>query len=278
MRTIVSALLGLLALVAAAGGLACAWVDQNLVEESGFLAITAPLGQDTDFQAALSASVVEDFSANSGLPGPINALVAPVVGDATAAVTASAAYADAWTEVLRRSHAVTLAHAADPSAPASPLLTLDLAPVADLVAGRVGGRLGFDIPAPEDTTIAIGSIERDGLVGAGMDAVQSWPRYLAGAGVLGLMALVIARRRGTTLALLGFGMVVIGVVGGLAVAWIPAAAARVPGTGAVADVFLGGVADRVGIDVAVDSVPVAVAGLIAVVLGVVGELAVGRRA
>ncbi|WP_247826715.1 hypothetical protein [Arthrobacter antioxidans] len=276
MRTVISALLALLALVVLAGGLACAWVDRNLVEESGFVALAAPLGQDTDFQAALTASVAEDFSAQSGLPDPIDALVEPLIRDATAAVTASSGYRGAWAEVLRRSHAVTLAHAADPSGPAPALLVLDLAPVADLVADSVGGSLGLEVPVPEDTTLAIGSIERNGVFGGVVDAVQSWPLYLAGAGALALLALIIARRRGTTLALLGLGVVAIGVLGALAVSWVPAAAARLPGTGAAADVFLGGLAHRVGTAVAVDSVPVIVAGLVAVALGMVGQFAVGR--
>ncbi|MHA7281557.1 hypothetical protein [Arthrobacter sp. TMS2-4] len=277
MRTVVSALLALLALVVAAGGLACAWVDRNLLEEPGFLALAAPLGQDTDFQAALTASVAEDFAANSALPGPVSGLVEPLIRDAAAAVTASSGYQGAWTEVLRRSHSVTLAHAADPSEPAPALLTLDLAPVVDLVAEEVGGRLGLEIPLPEDTTIAVGSVERSGVFGAVVDAVQSWPLYLTGAGVLGLLALTFSRRRGTTLALLGLGVAVIGVLGALAVGWIPAAAAQVPGNSADADVFLGGLGDRIGAAVAADSVPVIIGGLVAVVLGVVGQHAGGRR-
>ncbi|WP_104166114.1 hypothetical protein [Arthrobacter sp. SX1312] len=277
MRTVASALLALLALIVTAGGLACAWVDRNVVEEPGFVALAAPLGQDADFQAALTASVAEDFSAHSGLPDPLAALAEPLIRDATAAVTASSGYAGAWTEVLRRSHAVTLAHAADPSDPAPALLTLDLAPVAELVAETVGGSLGLDVPVPADTSIAIGSVERNGLFGAVVDAVQLWPLYLAGAGVLALLALMTARRRGTTLTLLGLGVVVIGVLGALAVGWVPAAAAQLPGTNAVADVFLGGLADRIGAAVAADSVPVVVVGLMVVALGVVGQFAVGRR-
>lgn len=277
MRTVASALLALLALIATAGGLACAWVDGNLVEESGFIALAAPLGQDAQFQEALTASVAEDFTTRSGLPDQFDTLVEPLVRDATAAVTASTGYPAAWAEVLRRSHAFTMAHAADPTEPGPALLTLDLAPVAGLVADSVGGSLGIDVPVPEDTTIAIGSIERSGALGVVVDTVQSWPLYLAGAGVLAVLALVVARRRGTTLALLGLGVVVIGIIGTLAVGWVPTAAGRVPGTGAVADVFLGGLADRVGAGIAADSVPVVVAGLAAIALGVVAQLASGRR-
>ncbi|MHA7241178.1 hypothetical protein [Arthrobacter sp. TMS1-12-1] len=277
MRTVVSALLTLLALVVMAGGLACAWVDENLVTESGFVALAAPLGQDAGFQAALSTSVAEDLSARSGLPDQLAAVVEPLVRDATAAVTTSAGYPGAWAEVLRRSHALTLAAASDPTEPAPALLTLDLAPVTDLVGDTVGGSLGIDVPMPDDTTIPVGSIGRSGTLSTAVDAVQSWPVYLAGAGVLALLALLIARRRGTTLALLGLGVAVIGIIGALAASWLPAAAARVPGTGAVADVFLGGLADRAGADIAAAGATVVLAGLVALALGAVWQATAGRR-
>ncbi|MHA7285250.1 hypothetical protein ACX80I_03155 [Arthrobacter sp. MDT3-44] len=276
MRTFVSALLGLLALVVASGGLVSAWLDENLVEESGFIALAAPLGNDADFQAALAESLAQEVTASTALPEQLGSLVEPLVRDAAGAVTRSSAYPAAWAETLRLSHAVTLAQAPDPSEAAPAVLTLDLGPVVGLVADSVGTGLGVDIPIPEDTTVEVGSLARGGLLHGIADVVQDWRLYLAGAAVLALLALVIARRRGTTLALLGLGVAGIGVLGILAGDWVPDAATRTPGTGAVADVFIRGLAQRAGADIADSSVPVVVGGLVAVLVGVVGQLAVGR--
>lgn len=277
MRTLVSAVLAFLALAVAAGGLASAWIDENLVEESGFVALAAPLGSDPDFQAALAESLAREVTTTSGLPEQLQSFVGPVVLDAAGAVTGAAGYPAAWTETLRLSHAFTFAEAPGPGETAPAVLTLDLRPVAELLAEDVGGRLGLDVPVPDDTTIDVGSLERGGMLSAVADAVQGWRLYLAGAAVLGLLAVAVARRRGTTLALLGLGLVGIGALGLLAGYWVPAVAARVPGTTAIADVFIGGLAGRAGADIAGSSMPVIVAGTIALVLGIVGRLLLGRR-
>ena len=277
MRTVVSAFLALLALVITAAGLASAWLDENLVEESGFVALAAPLSDDADFQAALADSLVKEVAANTGLPEQFDSFVEPLIRDAAGTVTGSSGYSAAWAETLRLSHAFTFAQAPDPSEPAPAILTLDLAPVVGLLADSLNGSLGVEVPIPADTTIDIGALERGGLLSSVAEVVQSWPLFLAGAAVLALLALVIARRRGTTLALLGLGLVGIGMLGYLAADWVPATAARAPGTSAVADVFIRGLAQRAGVDIAASSAPVIIGGLIAVVIGVVGQLALRRR-
>ncbi len=277
MRSLVSALLGLLALAAAAGGLASAWLDENLVEESGFVALAAPLGKDAQFQAALADSLAQEITANTGLPDRLDSIVEPLIRDAAGKVTGSSLYPAALTETLRLSHAVTFAQAPDPSAPAPAALTLDLGPIVGLVADSVSSALGLEVPVPEDTTIEVASIERGGILSGMADAVREWRLYLAAAGVLAVLAIVLARRRGTALALLGLGVALIGVAGFLAADWVPAVAAGVPGSGAVADVFIRGLASRAGASIAEASSPVIIGGLIAVVIGIVGQAAVGRR-
>lgn len=277
MRTFLSALLAVLALVVAAGGLVSAWVNGNVVDEAGFVALAAPLGDDAEFQAALTDSLAQEVTAGAGLPEQLDAFVEPLIRDAAGAVTGSSGYPAAWTETLRLSHAVTLAQAPDPSQQAPAILTLDVGPVVGLVAENVGGTLNVDLQVPDDTTIEIGSFERGGLLSGVADAVQEWRLYLAGAAVLALLALVIARRRGITLALLGLGMAAIGAVGLLAGRWMPEAAAGAPATSAIAEVFVRGLAERAGADVADSSMPLIAGGLIAVVIGVVAQLAFGRR-
>lgn len=277
MRTIISALLALLALAMTAAGLASAWVDENFVQESGFVALAAPLADDAGFQAELSDALVEEVTGSVGLPEQLDGVVEPLIRDAAGAVTRSAAYPATWTETLELSHALTFARAPDPSEPAPAILVLDLGPVVHLVTDSVGGGLGLEIPAPSDTTVGIGSIERGGLLSGIADVVQPWRLYLVAAAVLALLAVVIARRRGTTLALLGLGVAGIGLLGLLARHWVPSLAGQTPGTNAIADVFLTGLATRAGADIASASLPVIVGGLVALVLGLVLQVAFGRR-
>ena len=277
MRTLFSALAALLALLVAAGGLASAWLDENLVEESGFVALAAPLVDDQAFQSTLTDSLAEEITASAGLPDELDALVEPLIRNAAGAVSGSSGYPAAWAETLRLSHAFTFAQAPDPSEAAPAVLSLDLAPVIGLLTENVGGSLGFEVPLPEDTTIDIGTVERGGLLSGFSDVAKSWPLYLAGAGALALVALLVARRRGTTLAFLGLGVAVIGGIGALATAWLPGMAAGIPGTGALADVFVQGVAGRAAADLAASSMPVVVGGLLALVIGVFLQIALGRR-
>lgn len=277
MRTLLSAVAALVALLLAAGGLAAAWVDENLVEQSGFVALAAPLADDQAFQSTLADALAGEVTANIGLPEQLSSVVEPLVRDAAGTVSGSSGYEAAWAETLRLSHAFTFAQAPDPSETAPAVLSLDLAPVIDLLTGDLEGTLGIDVPLPEDTIIDIGSVQRGGLLSGLSDAVQPWQLYLAAAGVVALLALVIARRRGTTLALLGLGLAGIGVVGALAGSWLPGVVAGAPGTGALADVFLGGLTGRAAVSIAASSTPVIVGGLLAVVLGVVLQLTFGRR-
>lgn len=277
MRTLFSALAALLALVLAAGGLAAAWVDGNLVEESGFVAIASPLGDDQDFQAALADSLAGEVASSAGLPDRLKSLIEPLIRDAAGAVSSSSEYPAAWAETLRLSHAFTFAQAPDPSEASPAVLTLDLAPVIGLLTENVGGSLGFEVPLPEDTTIDIGTVQRGGLLSGFSDVVQAWPLFLAGAGVLALLALAIARRRGITLAFLGLGVAVIGAVGVMAGTWLPELVTGLPGTGALADVFMQGLAGRAATDIAGSSTPLVVGGLLALIIGLVLQTAFGRR-
>lgn len=278
MRTPVSALLALLALVVAAGGLASAWVDENLVDESGFVALAAPLGDDAAFQSTLVDSLTQEATAGAGLPEQVTAFLEPVIRDAAGAVTSSEGYPGAWNRTLRLSHDITFAQAPDPEEPAPAIISLDLGPVTELLTENVEAAFPVEVPVPENTRIEVGSIERGGLFSGVADAVQHWGTYLAAAGVLAVLALLVARRRGTTLALLGIGVVLIGALGYLVAGQLPGIAVEATGANAVAQVFVQGLAQRAGADLATSSGPVIVAGAIAVVVGVVVQfLAGGRR-
>lgn len=281
MRTLASAFFALFALALTAGSLSAAWVEKNLVQEQGFVALAAPLGDDPRFQAALSDSLAAEIVGSAGLPDRVADFVEPIIADAASSVTESSGYPAAWDATLRLSHAVTFAGVPEnPGESVPAALSLDLGPVADLVADTAGSSLGIDVPVPEDTTVDIGSFERGGLVRAVAGAVGSWPLIALAAGICALLSLLIARRRGTTLALLGLGVVLIGSTGWAVAGLVPDAAAAAAGPSAVAQVFANGLSSQVALNLAESSMPVVLAGgaavVVGVVLGLVGAV-LGRR-
>lgn len=279
MRTLASAFFALFALALIAASLSAVWVEKNLVQEQGFVALAAPLGENPQFQAALTDSLAAEVVGNAGLPEQVAGFVEPIIADAASSVTGSASYPAAWDETLRLSHAVTFAGAPEnPGEPVPAALSLDLGPVARLVADTAGSSLGIDVPVPPDTTVDIGTFERGGLVSAVADLTGSWSLIAGGAGICALLSLLIARRRGTTLALLGCGVALIGLAGSVMAGLVPEAAVAAAGSSAVAQVFAEGLAGRIAINLAASSLPVIVAGGIAAVIGVAARLTLERRA
>ena len=69
MRTFVSAVAVLIGLAMAAVAVPAMWVDRNIVQEDGFVALTAPLGKDPAFQQRLAAAAVNSFSSDQ-IPEP----------------------------------------------------------------------------------------------------------------------------------------------------------------------------------------------------------------
>lgn len=278
MRTLASAFFALSALALAAGALSAAWVDSRLVEQEGFVDLAGPLASDADFQKALTGALAGEVSKGSGIPGPLRSFLLPVIEDATSSVTRMSGYPRAWEETLRISHRLTLSTApANPNDPAPAVVSLDLGPVAGLVSKEAGTRLGMAVPVPRNTTVEIGRLENGGVLSLVSRIAQLWPVAAGGAGISAGLALLIARRRSTTLALLGLGGAVLGLLGWLGAAMIPGAAVGAAGSSAVAQVFARGFSGRVSADLAEASLPVLVGGLVVMVLGAALRLAFGRR-
>jgi hypothetical protein len=58
LRTFVSAVAAILGLLLSAVAVPAIWADRNLVQEDGFVALAAPLGNDTEFQQRLALATV----------------------------------------------------------------------------------------------------------------------------------------------------------------------------------------------------------------------------
>ncbi|MHA7292747.1 hypothetical protein [Arthrobacter sp. HLT1-21] len=212
MRTFGSAFFALIALVLAGVALPGAWIDRNIVEVGGFVELAGPLGADPNFQGQLTSALAAEATASAGLPPAVVGIVEPLIADAAANVAALPDYPAAWDETLRLSHDLSFPTDATLSTGVqSPQpLRLDLAPVVALVIQEVGSGFGVEVPAPEQTLVEIGSPAHQESLGQLTAVAGLWPMLAIGAGVSALLSLVLARRRGTTLALLGLGTVALG--------------------------------------------------------------------
>lgn len=210
MRTFVSALAVLIGLVMAAVAVPAVWVDRNIVQEEGFVALTGPLGKDPAFQQRLASAAVGSFGADR-LPGPVAELAGPILESAATSLSSLPGYPEAWTETLRRSHRLSFAdpNTLPPEAGAVSALTLDVAPLVGLVAKQVSDATSLPLQGPDQVLINIGQSNQKQL----LEQVAAFAPmgYAVGIGALIAFALafVAARRRWTVLVGIGIGILVL---------------------------------------------------------------------
>lgn len=204
MRTVGSALAIVLSLLLAAVAVPALWVEANVVQTSGFVAMSAPLGEDAQFQQALSKAAGTAAATQLDLPQGLGALVAPLVTKAAAGLDQDPGYGAAWTETLSRSHQLSVSAPGTAGAPAT--LVLDVAPMLSLVVHRLATSVGVDITAPETVQIPLGSPANREVVSR-LVQVGPWGWWLGAGAVLALaIGLGLARRRSLALLWTGLGL------------------------------------------------------------------------
>ncbi len=210
MRTFVSAVAAVLGLLLAAVAGPAIWADRNIVQEEGFVALAAPLGQDADFQQRLAAAAVGTIDTGA-IPEALAGLVRPVLEAAAGSLTGLPGYPAAWEETLRKSHRLSFADPASlpPEVDSSSSLTLDVAPLVALATDELSRTTGLPLDAPEQTLINVGQPDQRQLI-ARVTAYAPLGYPLAiGAGIAFVLALVAARRKWSVLFGLGFGALVL---------------------------------------------------------------------
>jgi hypothetical protein len=206
LRTFVSAVAVILGLLLSAVALPAIWTDRNVVQEEGFVALSAPLGQDAGFQRRLAAAAVGTIDTSS-VPDALAGMVKPLVEAAAGSLTGLPGYPAAWEETLRKSHRLSFAAPASRSAGADSAssLTLDVAPLVALAAGELSRTTGLTLEAPDQTLISVGQPDQH-LWMERMSAYAPLGFPLAiGAGIAFALALVSARSRWTVLFSAGVG-------------------------------------------------------------------------
>lgn len=278
MRTFVSALAVLIGLVLAAVAVPAMWVDRNIVQEDGFVALTAPLGKDPAFQQRLASAAVGSLGADR-LPEALVELARPILDNAATSLASLPGYPEAWTETLRKSHRLSFADPSTlpPEVDGASSLTLDVAPLVGLAAKQVADATSLPLEAPDQVLINIGQSNQRQLV----EQVSAFAPmgYAVGVGALIAFALafVAARRRWTVLAGIGLGGLVLAGGWKLATDAVGGTVTGTQGGNEVAEIF-----KREFVAAATDSfgqwiLAAAVAGGILLILGLVLRAAGGRR-
>ncbi|AJT41584.1 hypothetical protein [Psychromicrobium lacuslunae] len=208
MRSFFSAAAALVALVLAGVSVPVVWADRTVIDQDGFLAMATPLGNDAKFQQALATATAKTMSSKLDAVPAFSAMAQPLIENVTKSITTDPGYPAAWSETLRRSHELTLV---DPAANANDqgALNLDVAPLMQLIFNKLGAGFGQQLKAPSQVLISLGTpSQREALVK--LREFVSMGIWLAlGALVAAILALLIARRRSTTLALIGLGGLVV---------------------------------------------------------------------
>ncbi|QHK19808.1 hypothetical protein GU243_08760 [Pseudarthrobacter psychrotolerans] len=196
MRTFVSAVAVVLCFLLSALAVPAIWLDRNVVQEDGFVALAAPLGQDAEFQQRLAAAAVGTIDTRA-IPDALAGLVKPVLEAAAGSLTGLPGYPAAWEETLRKSHRLSFAgSAAVPAEPDSPSsLTLDVAPLVGLATEELARTTGLPLTAPEQTLVNVGEPEQRQLVEKVTAYAPLGYSLAIGAGIAFALALVSARRR-----------------------------------------------------------------------------------
>ncbi len=255
------------------------WVDRNIVQEEGFVVLTAPLGKDPAFQQRLATAAVDSLVSGSQIPEGLIELARPVLNSATQSLSGLPGYADAWAETLRRSHRLTFADPSTlpPEAATASSLTLDVAPLVGLVAQQISEATTLPLEAPGQVLIHIGQSDLRQLIERVSAYAPMGYALAVGAGIAFLLAFVAARRRWTVLVGMGVGALVLAAVWKLA---SDAAAAAVVATSSgddVAELFKSEFVAACSASFGQWIVAAAVAGAALLVTGVAVRVAGGRK-
>lgn len=279
MRTAGSAFFAVFAVVFALVALPSAWAAAHIVSEDRFVQLASPLGDDSGFTQALAGALAEGPAASPDLPDGAADTVRPIVAELAEQMTELPDFERAWDETLRRSHALTFAERQSllPETDAGSSFTLDVAPLLGLVTSEIGGQFGLDVAAPEQTLVAIGQGNQRAVVDRVESAASLWPALAAAAAVGALVSLVLARRRSTTLALLGLGAMLVGALLWLVAESAPQLVGRATEEHAVAEVFTEALAVRAADSFQAWCLAAAAIGVLVMAAGVVARLLRGAR-
>lgn len=277
-RTFVSALATVLAVLLAAVAVPAIWLDRNVVQEDGFVALAAPLGTNSDFQQNLAAAAVGTID-TSAVPGFLSDLVQPVLEDVAASLTGLPEYPQAWEESLRKSHRLSFAESGTEAggAGSTSSLTLDVAPLVALGAREISRATGLPLDPPGETLINVGQPEHKEWTERLRTYAPAGYLLAAGSAIALLLALVAARRRWAVLTGAGVGALLLAALWALGSQSASAAVSATDTGNEVANMFRNEFVAASAADFQAWILASAGIGAVLLVLGIVAGMVAGKR-
>ena len=202
-RTGVSFLCWVAAVVAAIITVPTLWVATHVADEDGYVAFTRPFVSDTELRNAIVATIVDDVAAQSGLPTSVKPVLERTLSSVASKTAKQPGFMEAWEESQRRTHQLTFGPDAD-----TDRLTVDIGPIATFVAKQVTGDLPVRLAVPDTLLVPVYDAP-DREVIEQVDKTPNRSRIgLLVVGLASLLCLVLARRRINAVVGLGAGAVI----------------------------------------------------------------------
>lgn len=205
LRDLLSVLLLTAATLLGALWLPGAWIERNVVDQEGFLAITQPLAEDATLQRSLTDSAVDEALDHEVVPGFVADRATPLLQEQASKVTGTEAYTEVWDRAMVELHGALFTPGASP-------LDVDLLPLIDSLLTGVEDTLPLvdDLPRPGEASVTLASIPDVPLLHRAT-VLDPWAHRAAPIALgLAVLAVLVAGHRRLMLTLAGIGAVLAG--------------------------------------------------------------------
>ncbi|MFT4088597.1 MAG: hypothetical protein QM658_15855 [Gordonia sp. (in: high G+C Gram-positive bacteria)] len=211
MRTFLTGVLTLIAMVCTIIAVPAVWTDRNLVSADGFASAATEAAHNSEVQDYFADKIADEVTASTDI-----SLAGPVVKPIAQSYTRTPQFVQDFTELARQQH--TWLFTAPEAGQSKHVMNLNITPMINHVLASSPVKLTVDheIDVPIDQNrLTAGSFESTG----NQISMLAWAS-LIGAIVAGVAALVSGRNRGAVLAWLGVGGILGGAGGWLLASYI----------------------------------------------------------
>jgi hypothetical protein len=238
LRSFISAVAVVLALLLTAAAVPAAWADVNVVKEDGFVQMAGALGKDPEFQSRLATAAVGNFESSVDLPEPLKSVAADVLREAASGMQSWPEYPKAWEETARNSHRLNFGGGKQSEETVShTALLLDIGPLVRLIRDHLSSASGLQIEVPAESLVTMGEPSQKLLVERVAAFAPLWWLAALGAMVSVLLAVAAARRRSIVFVFLGLGGLVLAALWSAMVDWAGGLMGSLSSANGVAELF-----------------------------------------
>ena len=209
MRSFLSFVFGVCAVLATLVTAPATWVSHNIADEDGYVAFAEPIARDAGFRGELADALSESLVKDSTLPVSLQPVAKEAIVRIANELADKPGFVTAWNDTQRQSHKIMLGDQKDLPArlDSSSRFAIDLGPLEKFVVDQVNKDLPFTVPASDQTIVAFNGAPQDHT----LERVRESPMYardgLIIVAVFVALTLAFARRRSIAVAWLGLGAI-----------------------------------------------------------------------